>query len=467
MDFYQKDPTTLRRLLTKRQNPCTQIFKTQPSNPTNGPMPAINLSRNDIFASHEERNSAFNPQSMADNIIPSINISQSQSQSSHTTPSTYDDPSNMTTQIEEDDDEDAPILDNVQKKIKTTLLTTKSDRRPSYEEEKEECEQHSTSCETRSDFNIGCESVDFLLSPSMSHLPSKNLTEIKLDGNDGTPQHETFSLNLNYDGSSHLDENLDFLKLLSSSKQKVKCKLNHQCEVEVGRSCPRCADLLHECKEFARKNEGSCLNEEYDETIRYRCIKGHCWTLNHKNARRRWCAQCSKEQRAFLKKKCEEEKIERERQEEENQKKLFEEAKKKAMKDNGKPQQPFGFAGTNTGYGSQRPMSTLEYFQRIDYEIESLAKKYTLEFMSQKTFNGEISFQQILQVYKIVIMPEEILQTYMFNLNADTLRSEFRRMAKIIHPDKNKHPQAGNAFQKIYKVYEIALSRFEGTQQKI
>ena len=52
-------------------------------------------------------------------------------------------------------------------------------------------------------------------------------------------------------------------------------------------------------------------------------------------------------------------------------------------------------------------------------------------------------------------------------MNADALRPEFRRMAKIIHPDKNKHPNAGNAFQKIYKVYEAALSRLEGTQQNI
>jgi len=366
--------------------------------------------------------------------------------------------------------------------MKTTMITTnelKSTRRSSYEEEKEECEQHSTSCETRSDVNMA-EPGDFVFSPSMTHLASKNLTEMKLDGNDGTPQHESFPLGSNSDEvlreprkASGFDENPDLIKITPSSRQKVKCKLNHQCEVEVvntaKKNCPRCADLLHECKEFAQKHHGSCLNEVYDETIRYQCAKGHCWTLNHKNARRRWCAQCAKEQRAFLKKKCEDEKVEREKQEEDHQKKLFEEAKKQAMKDNAKPQQPFGFSGTNNnnGYGSQRPMSTLEYFQRIDYEIESLAKKYTLEFMSQKTFTGEINFQQILQVYKIMIMPEEILQTYMFNLNADTLRSEFRRMAKIIHPDKNKHPQAGNAFQKIYKVYEVALSRLEGTQQKI
>jgi len=107
-------------------------------------------------------------------------------------------------------------------------------------------------------------------------------------------------------------------------------------------------------------------------------------------------------------------------------------------------------------------MSTLEYFQRIDFEIETLAKKYSSEFMAQKEFKGDVEYNQILQVYKIMIMPEQVLQSYMFNLNGDSLRSEFRRMAKIIHPDKNKHPQAGTAFQKIYKVYEVALSRVEG-----
>ena len=109
-------------------------------------------------------------------------------------------------------------------------------------------------------------------------------------------------------------------------------------------------------------------------------------------------------------------------------------------------------------------------------EIETLAEKYTVEFMSQKDFTGNVTYQQSLQVCRIITMPDEILQSYMyfislnqnsypirFNLNSDTLRSEFRRMGKIIHPDKNKHPQAANAFKKVYEVYEAAVSRLEGT----
>ena len=52
----------------------------------------------------------------------------------------------------------------------------------------------------------------------------------------------------------------------------------------------------------------------------------------------------------------------------------------------------------------------------MDYEIETLAKKYTSEFMNSKEFVGECSYQQIIQVYKIMIMPEEILKSYMYNL---------------------------------------------------
>jgi hypothetical protein len=475
MDFYQKNPTTLRRLLTKRQNPSTQIFKPQSSNSTNGPMSAINLPRNDLSMMQEERSSNFIIQNSSPIIIPPTNFSQSQSE---TAPSMQVIFSDVSSPNGDDNDEDGEPHDNIQKKVKTSDVTTgglNPIRKTSYEEEKEVSE-HSTSCETRSEFNMATEPMDFLLSPSMNHQYSSYPSDQKMSENEdflkggnffhNPSSEEAWNLKKAQEIAQQIGENFSTMNFLPDQKLKLKCKLNHQSEMNLGtmtrKSCSRCADLLSECKEFARKNDGTCLNLEYDEVIQYRCAKGHIWSLNHKNARRRWCAQCAKEHRAFLKKKCEDEKVSREKEEEESQKRLFEEARKKAMSNNS--QQSFNFAGIKSG---QKTINTLEYFQKIDYEIESLAKKYTLEFMSQKQFGGDISYQQILQVYKIMIMPEEIFQSYMFNLNADTLRSEFRRMAKIIHPDKNKHPQAGNAFQKIYKVYEVALSRLEGTQKKI
>lgn len=473
MDLYQKNPETLRRLLNKRQSSCNQIFKQQPSNSTSVPMSAMDLPRNGFSTTHEHNLPHFTIEDSTVNSNSSNMFTQSQFQSQtlqedSTSHNTSESPSSM-----EEDDEDGACLDKVHKKIKTTMISNQGlryQRSFGCEEEKEQSE-HSTACDMHSEPNNSNETGDFLMSPSMGSHSPKDASEIRLDDNEDTPiRSGLVHINLTPEeiNTALGPQATENVSSCAKPKTKVRCKLNHAYEVDseatTKQSCPRCQELLEECRAFAKKNEGTCLNQEYEETIRYRCIKGHVWSLNYKNARRRWCAQCSKEQRNFLKKKCEEEKLEREKQEEECQKKLFEEARKKASAA-GNGNQPFRPSGTNNA--SQKGVNTLEYFQRMDYEIETLAKKYTISFMSQKEFAGDLHYQQILQVYKIMIMPEEILQAYMFNLNADTLRSEFRRMAKIIHPDKNKHPQAGNAFQKIYKVYEIALSRFEGTQQKI
>ena len=108
-------------------------------------------------------------------------------------------------------------------------------------------------------------------------------------------------------------------------------------------------------------------------------------------------------------KKClEQERLQKQKQDEELQKHLFEEARRRAMQDPHLKQlrQPsFPINGPS--------ISLIDYYRKMDYEIEILAKKYTSEFMSSKEFAGECNYQQILQVYKIIIMPEEILKNYM------------------------------------------------------
>ena len=49
------------------------------------------------------------------------------------------------------------------------------------------------------------------------------------------------------------------------------------------------------------------------------------------------------------------------------------------------------------------------------------------------------------------------------NLSLDALKAEFRRLAKLIHPDKNKHSKSGLAFQKIHRIYEAVAGRFESS----
>lgn len=333
MDIYHNNTNTLRRLLTKRQNPYTQIFKAQPSNPTNVPMTTMNLPRNDISATQEDKSAQPFVQNTPLNNLPPINNFQSFTQTTQEpeVQAQTNDSSSLSND-EDDDDAAAPILDVLRKKVKTTMLTPvttelKSRRGSDFEEEKEQSE-HSTSCETRSELNVATEAGEFLSSPPMNHQDIKDPSDLRFDDNEDFSRKGSMSTNTSIEETkankkkmediiNQIGENLAQCNFDPSSKQKLRCKLGHQYEMDlstVAKGCSRCYDLLHECREFAKSHEGSCLNQEYDETIHYRCQKGHCWKLNHKNARRRWCAQCAKEERAFLKKKCEEEKIEREKQ---------------------------------------------------------------------------------------------------------------------------------------------------------
>ena len=45
--------------------------------------------------------------------------------------------------------------------------------------------------------------------------------------------------------------------------------------------------------------------------------------------------------------------------------------------------------------------------------MEQVAKKDAEEYMAHKDMSENVSFQQALQVYKILIMPEDILEKYM------------------------------------------------------
>lgn len=458
MELHPKNPLTLRKLLAKRQNPCTQVFKCQPSTLSSESLIPTNLQQKASFSSPNVTSPQVLMNSQATIIVMTSNNTNTNNSS----------PTSQTLQEEQassDDDVDAPQgYGRIQKKIKTTSLLPREN-----EEEREERE--STSCESHSEDAIERHEIpDFFLSPAIS-LQSGNqpkLEEFKLDDVQSNYLSSTDEENpLVKEASEYaLQNDGQFLttgSCLTNSKLKFKCKYNHQFTVSSDiyktKWCLRCEELLKDYQGFATKYGGRCTNQKFEEYISFTCHKGHSWKLNFKNAKKRWCLDCIKDEKAEMRKKCQEEMAQRQKELEEQQRRLFEEARREATQTFAKPQH------NSINQGFFNPQSVIEYFQRMDFEIEKLANKYTHEFMSQQEFAGQLTYQQILQVYKILIMPQEVLQNYMHSLNPDMLKSEFRRFAKIIHPDKNKHPQAGTAFQKIYKVYETALGRIEGAKK--
>lgn len=55
----------------------------------------------------------------------------------------------------------------------------------------------------------------------------------------------------------------------------------------------------------------------------------------------------------------------------------------------------------------------IEYFEKIEANVDQLARKHTAEYMASKDFNGQCTQEQVLQVYKVALMPEQIFKSYM------------------------------------------------------
>jgi len=455
MDFYEKNPLTLRKLLAKRQNPSAPIFKQQCSNDTNHPKNQMNLQKK--ATSRRRKEQTLPPKS---SFAQKTSFSPINNFYNSTVDDFYSNPSqDITSKIVSDLFTDPYEI--IQKKVKTTSIEHLP-KKTSFDEAKSESD-HSTTYDTHSEGSPNTDTRDFLASPSLSSQNSKDVTFLKLDEETPLKIDNSFQSLLGSDEEVFIFAELrnpeekfneNFLSCydLLRGKEKTRCEFRHRLRTPVGeqrsKECQKCSDLLRKCQNFARDNGGRCLNSKYEETISFVCGRGHEWSVHHRRFDAEWCADCAREEKEALKRKCEEERQRRERIEEEFQRKLFEEARRKAMEN-------------ILTHGMPLDENILAFFQKIDLEVEKLAKEEATKFMSQEDASRNVTFQQTLQVYKVLIMPEDVLQKYMMSLNSETLKSEFRRMAKLLHPDKNKHPRAGNAFQKVHKVYEAMVGRFE------
>ena len=64
--------------------------------------------------------------------------------------------------------------------------------------------------------------------------------------------------------------------------------------------------------------------------------------------------------------------------------------------------------------------------------------------------------EQTYLVYKFVNSPVEMLQSGMKKMDQNSLSQFYRKLAKQLHPDKNDHPQAKEAFQRVQQAMELA-----------
>ena len=72
------------------------------------------------------------------------------------------------------------------------------------------------------------------------------------------------------------------------------------------------------------------------------------------------------------------------------------------------------------------------------------------------------TYVQAFNVYKVLCSADEFLTAKYFNedFSREQVTLSFRQLAKALHPDKNRHPQANDAFLKVMRVYTAVMTRW-------
>lgn len=81
--------------------------------------------------------------------------------------------------------------------------------------------------------------------------------------------------------------------------------------------------------------------------------------------------------------------------------------------------------------------------------------------MAGQPESARLTRDKVLLTYKYLTTPEEILVSNMMaRSSAEDLKRHFRSISLALHPDKNDHPQAKDAFQTAIKSYNEATGQF-------
>lgn len=227
------------------------------------------------------------------------------------------------------------------------------------------------------------------------------------------------------------------------AKTSFVCSQNHRSVIiggETTPTCQTCASVLGSIQRYAMSRGGRVTNSVLGPSVILECGLGHQWEVPYQKATKSWCKDCKIKRRQVLKTLLEEEtiRIEAERKQKQNQ--LLEEARLNYL--------------ASLRMEKEEQKAEQDTFKIVYDEMTRLASKFAREYCQK---DSEADFNQILMLYQTLIMPEKTLDTYFKRMPTEELKKEFRRYTILLHPDKNSHPKAKQAFQKAYGIIRPLL----------
>ena len=213
-----------------------------------------------------------------------------------------------------------------------------------------------------------------------------------------------------------------------------KCKMGHIWETSevllANQWCWKCKNLLERAKNYAECYNGKCVSEMCDLLLEFQCKNGHQWKADlTRYMHQKWCKQCCADEKKVKKQRLLKDQKEEEEEQARLQEKLFAEARKKLQ--------------------IESDFFNAKAEREIEIKAEEMARRYLEANLKDST-----TAEQIHCVYKVVCASETYIKSKYFSRKSkDQATSCYRQLARNLHPDKNKHPLASEAFLRISSIY--------------
>lgn len=192
--------------------------------------------------------------------------------------------------------------------------------------------------------------------------------------------------------------------------------------------CIKCHHFYNRCVEKATQNKATVTSQIFDKGhVMIKCEFNHTFGISpHRNPDKVWCFECRRQDKL--------KELQKSKQEEEAQLKQNIETQSQLFKQVKEPKNHLASEMT---------------------KIQTLATQHTMHFMA---LNPTFNYAQTFIVFKILLTPEELLTQIMRESNKEGLTKSYKQQALLVHPDKNRHPLAKQAFQKLHLVYSQVMN---------
>lgn len=213
--------------------------------------------------------------------------------------------------------------------------------------------------------------------------------------------------------------------------------------------CTKCLEYFNQTMKIGNCNNLRVVGGLYASHILLLCKKSqHMFAISYNRKLTPLsltCSDCKKQERVEQRKQAQIQEEQRAKFLEEKQQDLFDKAKRECISN----------LHNQADYERFIELNDEKMLIQIEASINTRSKELTMEFL-QAHREFEDQSDQVFLVYKFLNTPETVIRKGIEGKDDRTAKRYYRKIVMHLHPDKNRHPMAKEAFQKLQQAFNQA-----------